>query len=130
MARFDGGLESKVGEVNVILCGNVVAFGEGAEVEVATGHEAGRIELNLIQADIVSFLNYLIESFHSYAETHDVSVQFSSKIESLIIDYDPDRLTDIVSNLISNAIKFTPPGGQVSFSLTHGTAKACHYRDH
>ena len=62
---------------------------------------------------MVPYLYYVVESFESYATIKEVNLQILSEVESLVMDYDPDRLLDIVSNLLSNAIKFTPAGGNV-----------------
>ncbi|MEM6262211.1 MAG: ATP-binding protein, partial [Bacteroidota bacterium] len=76
--------------------------------------ESGHLSLNTQAIEINPFLAYLIESFESYAETCQLDLQHHSTLEDLIVEVDPDRLTDILSNLMTNAIKFTPEGGQVS----------------
>ena len=75
--------------------------------------EAGKMSVQYVQGDIIVFLRRLCESLHSLAELKGVDFQFTTKVERLIMDYDPDKLTKIVSNLLSNAIKFTPKGGRV-----------------
>ncbi len=75
--------------------------------------ESGHLQLHSQPVDIGPFLAYLVESFQSYAETQQIELQYLSALEDLIVELDPDRLTDITSNLISNAIKFTPVGGQI-----------------
>lgn len=75
--------------------------------------ESGNMKLQFIRQDIVPFLRYLTESFHSYAETKHIQLSFYSEVKSLEMDYEPDKLQHIVSNLLSNAIKFTPEHGQV-----------------
>lgn len=84
--------------------------------------ESGAMEVNVIQGDIIPFLKYILESFHSLAESKDIKLHFLSDIESLQMDYDPEKMISIISNLISNAIKFTPEGEdvylQISISLS------------
>lgn len=80
--------------------------------------ESGKLSLRLIQGDIIPYLHYLAESFHSFAETQNVELQVLPHPEGLIMDYDPERLKDVMSNLLSNAIKFTPIGGQITISFT------------
>ncbi len=75
--------------------------------------ESKTLGVNFIQGDIVSYLNYLTESFHSYAETKNIRLHFQAEPEALVMDYDPDKIQTIVRNLIGNAIKFTPEGGAV-----------------
>lgn len=81
--------------------------------------ESGKLQLQLIQGDIVPFLFYLVESFSSYAEIRGIELQIEASVDKLVMDYDPNRITDILSNLLSNALKFTPEGGKVSVRWTH-----------
>ncbi len=79
--------------------------------------ESGAMPLNWIQGDILVYLKYLFESFHSMAASKEIKFAFISTEESLMMDYDPDKLLNIVFNLISNAIKFTPSGGTVTMRV-------------
>ncbi len=79
--------------------------------------EAGRLSVQMIQDDAVAYLHYLAESFQSHAESKSVKLQIIKNTDSLMMDFDPDKLMHITSNLLSNAIKFTPEGGQVTFEI-------------
>ncbi|MDC6390715.1 ATP-binding protein [Maribacter sp. PR1] len=78
--------------------------------------EGGKLNLHYQQADIVSFLNYIAESFHSLAADKGIKIHNLSEVDELVMDYDEIRFQQIVSNLISNAIKFTPNGGHIYIS--------------
>ncbi|MEN8800127.1 MAG: HAMP domain-containing sensor histidine kinase, partial [Flavobacteriaceae bacterium] len=73
--------------------------------------------LHLVHEDIVLYMRYLVESFHSMADLNEIALSFSSKHQEIYMDLDPDKIQDILSNLVSNAIKFTPKGGTVAVSL-------------
>jgi signal transduction histidine kinase/DNA-binding response OmpR family regulator/ligand-binding sensor domain-containing protein len=75
--------------------------------------EAGTLKLDLAQGDVVVFARYVLESFHSLAAQKNIRLRFESGREGLLMDYDPDRLQQVLGNLLSNAIKFTPEGGEV-----------------
>jgi signal transduction histidine kinase/CheY-like chemotaxis protein len=75
--------------------------------------EAGNVSASYVQGDIITFLKYFIESFHSLAEQKNIELEFESTENPLVLDYDPEKLNHIVSNLLTNAIKFTPEGGKV-----------------
>jgi len=75
-------------------------------------------KLQSVQSDIVPYLRYVTESFQSYAEDLGLSLRFSSTADALIMDFDPEQMKQVLTNLISNALKFTPPGGEVSVVLT------------
>jgi len=79
--------------------------------------DAGRLDLQLVQDDILPYLRYITESFHSYANTKDIRLHFLCPCKELVMDYDPEKLLSIVSNLLSNAIKFTPEGGDVYLQI-------------
>ena len=84
--------------------------------------EMGKLELNLVQGDIVKYLKYILESFYSIAEQKDIDLQFKSDTESLDMDYDPEKLLRVLTNLLSNAIKFTPEGGNVTLIVNQNTS--------
>lgn len=75
--------------------------------------ESGKLPLKMQQGDILVYLKYLLESFHSFAETKNIEFSFESEDKEVILDYDPEKIQQIVSNLLSNAVKFTPEGGRV-----------------
>lgn len=75
--------------------------------------ESGNMELQMVQSDVIPFLKYLSESFSSLAEENKINLTLYSEIDSLIMDFDSNKLTSILSNLLSNAIKFTPENGKI-----------------
>ena len=78
--------------------------------------ESGHLKLEMKQGDITGYLRYLVESFQSYAREKKIKTHFTVKNEPLIMDFDPLRVQQMMGNLISNAIKFTPPGGKIFVS--------------
>ncbi len=67
-----------------------------------------------IRADLVRFARYVAESFDTMAASKDIQMHFQCAERDLEADFDKDKLQDILSNLLTNAIKFTPTGGEVS----------------
>ena len=79
--------------------------------------ESHTLQLNYVQGDVLPYLRYITESLHSLANAQNVMLRVESKEREIIMDYDPERLLQIVYNLLSNAIKFTPSGGRVILDI-------------
>ena len=75
--------------------------------------ESDSLGMNYIQGDVSVYLRYIVESLHSLASAQHVTMKVECQDTEIVIDYDPERLLQIVYNLLSNAIKFTPEGGKV-----------------
>ena len=83
--------------------------------------ETGHMSLQLVNGDIIGFLRYIVESFNSLAESQHKQLHFLSAMDSMVVSYDPEKLRQIVSNLLSNALKFTPEKGNVYISISEET---------
>ncbi|MDX1477728.1 MAG: two-component regulator propeller domain-containing protein [Saprospiraceae bacterium] len=75
--------------------------------------DSGAMQLNMKQADIIAYLNYLVESFYSLAQENEIRLTFNSEEKELIMDFDEVKLQHVIYNLLSNAIKFTEANGMV-----------------
>ncbi|MCO6479765.1 MAG: response regulator [Phaeodactylibacter sp.] len=75
--------------------------------------EADSLPVTLVQADVIPFLKGIFASFESAARQKGVDWAFQSETDSLLMDLDPEKLQSVLSNLLSNALKFTPEGGRV-----------------
>ena len=89
--------------------------------------ESGDLNVRLIQGDVTTYLKYLMESFQSLAEDKDIRLIFESEPQTIVLDYDPEILLYIVFNLLSNALKFTPSGGEVKLKVIVDTAEVNGY---
>ena len=79
--------------------------------------ENNAFTLNMQQGDIVSYLRYVTESFQTFANSKNLSLRFFTTLEMLEIDFDPEQIKQVMTNLISNAVKFTPSGGEVKVKI-------------
>lgn len=79
--------------------------------------ESGNMRLYPVQGDIVAYLKYIVESFHSSAENKKIKMHFLTGLDSLTMDFDEEKMQQVLSNLLSNALKFTPEGGNVYIDL-------------
>ena len=86
--------------------------------------ETGKMMLQPVNGDVINFLRYIVESFHSLAESQKKQLHFLTEMDALYMEYDPEKLRQIISNLLSNALKFTPERGNIYISITEQTLPA------
>ena len=79
--------------------------------------ESGKAQLQAAPHELVEFLKGLTMSFASLAERKRIALQFHSQAEKLLVYFDQDKLEKVFYNLLSNAFKFTPEGGEVEVGL-------------
>lgn len=81
--------------------------------------EAGKLELDIENVPINEVITDVERMFSEMARQKSIrfSIQCDEQIKNREISTDLIRLEQIVKNLLSNAFKFTPKGGQVTFSI-------------
>jgi signal transduction histidine kinase/DNA-binding response OmpR family regulator len=79
--------------------------------------EAKVMPLHYVQGDVIRFIRYLAESFEFLARNKELSFHFKCSSNSYEMDYDPEKLTQIISNVLGNAIKFTPEKGKINLTV-------------
>ncbi|MDP2888065.1 MAG: ATP-binding protein [Bacteroidota bacterium] len=76
--------------------------------------ETGVMPVHRVQSDICAYIGYIAGLFRSVADSRRIRLVAETSGEKFMMDFDADKLLHILSNLISNALKFTPEGGLVS----------------
>lgn len=76
--------------------------------------EVEEAEFRPEKGDIVQFVREIAHTFSDLSERRHISYTFRSEVESRFSDFDQDKLSRIMYNLLSNAFKFTPENGQVT----------------
>ena len=79
--------------------------------------EAGEMKLKVCPVDLVSFVKEITLSFHALAERKKITFKFNSDDDEIIAYIDKDKIDKILTNVLSNAFKFTPEGGKVEVSI-------------
>jgi signal transduction histidine kinase/ligand-binding sensor domain-containing protein/DNA-binding response OmpR family regulator len=79
--------------------------------------EAGSLVLEPSHGDIVGFCKNIWSAFGVLAEQKQIKYTFHSKFEKLEMSFDPDKLDKILSNILSNAFKFTEKYGSISVNM-------------
>lgn len=76
--------------------------------------DAGGEKMQYTHRDVISVLKDVFVSFQSIAERRKITFAFQSSETTLEMDFDRDKISKILRNLLSNAFKYTPDGGAIS----------------
>ncbi|MDR6409219.1 CheR family methyltransferase [Paraburkholderia terricola] len=85
----------------------------------------GRLALDRSRVDIAAITASVTSAIEAEALAHQVSVSVKGVSEPFFIEADPVRFEQILWNLASNAVKFTPPGGRIALTLSREAGYAC-----
>lgn len=77
--------------------------------------EAGTLELRREEVDARRLLHEVEELFRDTSETHTLEVQ--APAEPVAVSCDPLRMEQVLTNLVSNATKYSPAGGLVTLRV-------------
>ena len=80
--------------------------------------EAGRLKLEASRNNIVSFVKGIALSFESLSEEKDITLKIESEKEYIEVYIDKEKMLKILSNILSNAFKFTPQNGKITVSVS------------
>jgi PAS domain S-box-containing protein len=76
--------------------------------------DEGRLTLDRAPVDVTALVNEAIALHTPLAEEKRLTLTERTAVAPLVVDADRDRLLQALSNLLGNALKFTPPGGTIS----------------
>ncbi len=79
--------------------------------------ESGKLKLEASKGNIVSFVKGIALSFESLSESKDISLKLQPEKEYIELYFDKEKMTKILSNILSNAFKFTPEEGKIIISI-------------
>lgn len=86
--------------------------------------EKGKMQIRRSPTEFISFTNELVEIFKPQAEEKGLNLKFEVEdpsIDTLNVWIDRYNFDKVLVNLISNAIKYTPSGGEISVTIGKGS---------
>ena len=81
--------------------------------------DKGQMVMHMCETDMVAFVNEGYELFRQQAMTKNIDFEYQHDTETLPVWIDRNNFDKVITNILSNAFKFTPSGGHVLLSLTH-----------
>ena len=79
--------------------------------------DAAKYSINLRNLDIVTTVEGISDSLVDFMGSKNITLSFDTDFEEKILALDEEKLERIILNLLSNALKFTPEGGNISIKL-------------
>ena len=79
--------------------------------------DAGKLKLEASPGNIVTFVKGIAMSFESIAECKDIIFRVKSELDKIELYFDHDKLDKVFTNILSNAFKFTPIGGDITITV-------------
>ena len=88
--------------------------------------DAGRLELHYQQVDLNTLVQLTVAGFHALATDKKVILKYTPDIRPLIVRIDQTRIQQVLNNLISNALQYTPAEGHVGVAVSQAYVKNRH----
>jgi CheY-like chemotaxis protein len=77
----------------------------------------GKLQLNLTPVDLVAIVDAALDAVRPAMEAKEIKIETLIDSSLRLISGDPDRLQQVIWNVLSNAAKFTPVGGKVEIAV-------------
>jgi signal transduction histidine kinase len=82
--------------------------------------DAGKLVLQKTKGDIAKLIKDEIQTFMPQAQRKNITLNFATLSKSVPeIDFDEIRISQVIDNLLSNSLKFTPEGGKIKAELDY-----------
>ncbi|PIG94382.1 GAF domain-containing protein [Gloeocapsopsis sp. IPPAS B-1203] len=78
--------------------------------------DAGRMQPSFRPCDLLAFVSQIVESFRPYCEKKELELITEFNLCPLVY-LDTEKFDKVIYNLLSNAMKFTPPGGKITIRV-------------
>jgi len=79
--------------------------------------ESGHLQLHVAEWDVIIFLREIIESFNQVIAEKNIELNLTTSQEKIYVWFDRVQLVKVFNNLLSNALKFSNPGGKITISI-------------
>jgi ligand-binding sensor domain-containing protein/signal transduction histidine kinase/DNA-binding response OmpR family regulator len=79
--------------------------------------ETGQLQTYFTTIDIVALGGQVVQQFHTMAGQQKIELTYTPSVSQLFSQIDGDKIEKVIYNLLSNAFKYTPSGGQIEVRL-------------
>jgi signal transduction histidine kinase len=86
------------------------------DLQSLAGADAAALAMRLVPCDLATLVDVALDAMASSLASAGLTV--SRQLETVVVDGDPVRLHQVITNVLTNAQKFTPAGGSIEVELT------------
>ena len=86
--------------------------------------DAGIFPLDMRDGDLRDPIQAVVQALSEVALARGIGLESVAPADPVVLRFDRERIVQLLTNLIGNALKFTPRGGAVSVRLSHGEEQA------
>ncbi len=79
--------------------------------------DSGKLKLKAGHNDFIPFIKGILASFTMLAQQRHIDLTFTSTKDSIFVYFNPENLEECITNLLVNAVKFTPTNGKITVAL-------------
>ena len=79
--------------------------------------ESSKFTISREEHDLVPILKKIVAELRLTAKDKGLKLSLESEVDSLVVSVDADKIEDVLINLVDNALKYTPEGGEVKVKL-------------
>ncbi|MGD9252876.1 MAG: ATP-binding protein [Holophagae bacterium] len=92
------------------------------DILVARRMDAGHLDFRFEETELLPLVAQAIEATAEYGQQHDVGFEMTVSVDDAVVRVDPDRFIQVLTNILSNAVRFSAPGEKVFIGVArHGT---------
>lgn len=92
------------------------------DLEKLAKYEGENLVLTKTTFDVAELARHLLQNFETEFAEKGIALRFTGEKE--VINADKDKISQVIVNLLSNALKYTPPGGTVEVSVQGDAQRA------
>ncbi|MCL4535077.1 MAG: ATP-binding protein [Bacteroidetes bacterium] len=119
-AMLDGVLPSSPEEIASLRDESALLSRLVADLHLLSLAEAGQLKLEKVETDLGELARRVLASLRPQAESSQVELSSDIAEDLPRFMLDADRMSQVLHNLLSNALRHTPPGGTITLRVAHG----------
>ena len=81
--------------------------------------DKGQMQMRMSETDLVGFVKDIYNLFKQQAQAKQITLNFAHDTENLPVWIDRKQFDKVIVNVLSNAFKFTPTGGEINIRVSH-----------